>query len=106
VEAKAGELALLADAGVGQPDRRHQIPLAERRQDPGVDLVGLAGQRREALDLLSVGDLDRPAACSSVSWTKGAPVIDSITAQTGSRCVSSIRRARVRSASPSGGEAS
>jgi hypothetical protein len=28
----------------------------------GVDLVGLAGQRSQALDLLGVGDLDLPAA--------------------------------------------
>jgi len=61
VQAKAGELALLSNPGVGQPDRRHQVPLAERRQDPGVDLVGLAGQRRQALDLLGVGDRDLPA---------------------------------------------
>jgi hypothetical protein len=33
----------------------------ERRQDLGVDLVGLAGQRGESLDLLGVGDLDRVA---------------------------------------------
>src|SRR6266536_4955933 len=48
VEAKAGELALLSDPRVGKPDRRDQVPLAERRQDPRVDLVGLAGQRSEA----------------------------------------------------------
>jgi hypothetical protein len=61
VEAKAGELALLADVGIGQPDRRHQITVAEHREDHRVDLVGLAGQRREALDLLRAGDLDHPA---------------------------------------------
>jgi hypothetical protein len=45
-------------------------------------------------------------SCSSVSWTRRAPVIDSITAQTGSRCTSSMRLARVLSASASGGVAS
>jgi hypothetical protein len=61
VEAKAGELALLSDPGVGEPDRRHQVAVREHRQDLRVDLVGLAGQRRQALDLLGVGDLDLPA---------------------------------------------
>ena len=45
-------------------------------------------------------------SCSSVSWTKRAPVIDSITAQTGSAWTSSIRRASVLSESASGGTAS
>jgi hypothetical protein len=35
--------------------------VAQHRQHHRVDLVGLAGQRREALDLLGVGDLDVPA---------------------------------------------
>jgi hypothetical protein len=61
VEAKAGELALLANPGVGEPDRRHQVAVGKRGQDPRVDLVGLAGERRQALDLLGVGDLDVPA---------------------------------------------
>jgi hypothetical protein len=61
VEPKAGELALLADLGIGEPDRRHQVALGERRQHHRVDLVGLAGQGSEALDLLRIGDLDRPA---------------------------------------------
>src|SRR6516164_5144644 len=61
VQAEAGELTLLADARVGQPDRRHQVAVTEHRKDLRVDLVGLAGQRRETLDLLGVSDLDRPA---------------------------------------------
>jgi hypothetical protein len=61
VKAKAGELALLSDPGIGKPDRRHQVALGERRQDQRVDLVGLAGERGEALELLGVGDLDLPA---------------------------------------------
>ena len=35
--------------------------MAEQRKNLRVDLVGLACQRRETLDLLGVGDLDRPA---------------------------------------------
>src|SRR6266540_2821888 len=62
VEAPAGALALGADLGVGEPDRRHQADSRELGQDPGVDLVGLAGQRGQALDLLGVGDVDLPAA--------------------------------------------
>jgi hypothetical protein len=35
--------------------------VAEHREHHRVDLVGLAGQGSEPLDLLRVGDLDRPA---------------------------------------------
>jgi hypothetical protein len=61
VQPKAGELALGADLGVGQPDRRHRVAVGEHRQDQRVDPVGLAGQRRHALDPVGGGDLDRPA---------------------------------------------
>jgi hypothetical protein len=61
VQPPAGTLALGAHARVGQPDRWHQIAAGELGQHPGVDPVGLAGQRREALYLLRVGDLDLPA---------------------------------------------
>jgi len=61
VQPEAGELTLLADARIRQPDRRHQVAVTEHRKDLRVDLVGLACQRRETLDLLGVGDLDRPA---------------------------------------------
>ena len=61
VQAKAGQLALFPDPRVGQPDRRHQVALAQDRQHLRVDLVGLAGQRRQTLHLLRVGDLDVPA---------------------------------------------
>jgi hypothetical protein len=71
-----------------------------------VDLVSLARQRRETLDLLRVGDLDRPALLLKVSWTILAPVIDSITAQTGWQWTSSMRRASLLSESTSGGTAS
>jgi hypothetical protein len=61
MQAEARELAFLPDPGIGQPDRRHEVAVGERRQHLRVDLVGLARQRGEALDLLGVGDLDRPA---------------------------------------------
>jgi RibD C-terminal domain len=34
VEAKGGELALLADVGIGQPDRRHQYVVSSTLKDP------------------------------------------------------------------------
>ena len=61
VHPKACELALLPHARVRKPDRRHQVALGERRENERVGLVGLAGQRGEALDPLRVGDLDVPA---------------------------------------------
>ncbi len=60
VQPEPRQLALLPDSRIGQPDRRHQVAVAKGRQDEGVDLVGLAGQGCQALDLLGVGDLDRP----------------------------------------------
>src|SRR6266516_4622130 len=54
-------LALGAYEWVGQPDRRHQVATREFGQHPGVDPVGLAGKRRQALDLLRIRDLDLPA---------------------------------------------
>ena len=61
VQPEARRLALAADAPVGQPDRRHQVTMREHRQHPRVDLVGLARQRRQTLDLLRVGDQHLPA---------------------------------------------
>jgi hypothetical protein len=60
VQPPAGTLALGADARVGQPDRGHQVAAGELGQYPGVDPVGLAGQRRQPLHLLRVRDLDLP----------------------------------------------
>jgi hypothetical protein len=54
-------LAQLALGERGHPERRHQVPEAQFGEDPRVDLVGLAGQRRDLLDLAGVGDLDLPA---------------------------------------------
>ena len=47
--------------GIREPDRGHQIAAGELGQHPGIDAVGLAGQRRQPLHLLRVGDLDLPA---------------------------------------------
>ena len=54
-------LALGTHLRVGQPDRRHQVATGELGQHPGVDPVGLAGQRRQPLHLLRIRDLDLPA---------------------------------------------
>ena len=53
-------LTLLAELRCRQPDRRHQIAERQLRQHPGVDLVGLARQRRQPLDPLRVGDQHLP----------------------------------------------
>ena len=82
VKAKAGQLALLSNPGVGKPDRRHQVAVAERRPGPGSRSCrscrpaapgpSPSGRRRS-----------RPSqpSASSVSWTRRAPVIDSIDAR-------------------------
>jgi hypothetical protein len=61
VKPEAGELALGSHGRGGKPDRRHEISPRELSENVGIDPVGLAGERREALPLLCVGDLDRPA---------------------------------------------
>ncbi len=61
MEPEARPLALGPDGRIGQPDRGHQVPPAELGEDPGVDPVGLGGERGEPLDLHRVGDLDIPA---------------------------------------------
>jgi hypothetical protein len=102
MQPEAGLLALGAHPRVGQPDRRHQITMREHRQDLPVDPIGLARQRRQALDLLSVGT-SHPSS-SSVSRTNRAPVIDSITPRT--RPCGPTRSTSRRSPSASGGAAS
>ena len=57
----AGDLPLAAQLDRGQPDRRHQVPERQLGQHPRVDLVRLARQRRQPLDLLRVGDQHLPA---------------------------------------------
>ena len=61
MQAKARQLALTADRRIGQPDGRHQVALGEHREHPRIDLVGLAGKRRQPFDLLRVGDQHLPA---------------------------------------------
>jgi hypothetical protein len=61
VQPPACPLSLGAHARIGQPDRRHEVTSREFGQHPGIDAVGLAGQRRETLYFLRVGDLDLPA---------------------------------------------
>jgi hypothetical protein len=61
VEPEAGPLPLGSGLGVGEPDRWHQITASELGEHPGVDPIGLAGQRRRPFHLDCVGDLDLPA---------------------------------------------
>jgi hypothetical protein len=61
MQAEPRELAFAANRRVGQPDRRHQIAPGQLGQHARVDLVGLAGQRRQAFDLLRVGNQHLPA---------------------------------------------
>ena len=57
----ARALALGAHLRIRQPDRRHQVAAGELGEHPGVDPVGLAGERCEPFHLLRVGELDLPA---------------------------------------------
>jgi hypothetical protein len=61
VQAPARPFSLCAHVRVGQPDRRHELAARELGEHPGVDPIGLTGQRRQPLHLLRVGDLDLPA---------------------------------------------
>jgi hypothetical protein len=60
VQPPARPLPLGAHEWIGQPDRRHQIAARELGQHPGIDAVGFARERGQALHLLRVGDLDLP----------------------------------------------
>jgi hypothetical protein len=60
VSRTACTFALGADERVWEPDRRHEIAPGEFGQHPGIDAVGLARQRRQALHLLCISDLDLP----------------------------------------------
>jgi hypothetical protein len=60
MEPEAGPFALGADLWVGQPDRRHEIAARQLCEQPGVDPVGLAGQRRQPFHLDRVGDCNVP----------------------------------------------
>ena len=61
VHAAARALAQGAVLDRGQPELRDQITAAEHSQHPGVDSVGLAGERGDVADLAGVGDLHLPA---------------------------------------------
>ena len=61
VQAPAGPFAFGAHTRCRQPDRRYQITARQLGQHPGVDAVGLAGQRGQTLDSLSVSDQHVPA---------------------------------------------
>jgi hypothetical protein len=60
MQAEPSRLALATDRRVGQPDRRKRGCARTARPNARVDVVGLAGQGREAVDLLRVGDQDVP----------------------------------------------
>jgi hypothetical protein len=109
VQPEAGELTLLADARIGQPDRRHRVAVTEHRKNLRVDLVGLACQRRETLDFLGVGDLDRPALllegvvddpCAGSSTRSPRRPARSGLPRWGERAFSTSRRPAVRRAGP------
>jgi len=50
------------DLGGGKPDRRHEVPPGDFGEHPCIDANDLAGKRRQALDLLRVGDVHVPAS--------------------------------------------
>ncbi len=82
LQAKPGQLALLANLGIRQPNRRHQVALGQRGEDERVALVGLVGQRSDPLDPLGVGDLDVQRNSSStffwlVYWLEGERALPS-----------------------------
>jgi hypothetical protein len=61
MEPEAGSLALGPDRRVRQPDLWHERKPRQLGQNPGVDPIGLGGQRGDALHLGCVGDRDIPA---------------------------------------------
>jgi len=74
VQPPTRSLPLCAHQRIGQPDRWHQVTPRELGQHPGVDPVGLAGQRCEALDLLCIGDLDLPTGRLELVVHEARPV--------------------------------
>jgi hypothetical protein len=82
MQPEPSQLALAPDRRVGQPDLGDQVSW-ESTEDASVDLVGLAGQRPQALDLGRIGDRTTQPSSSSASCTKRAPLINSITPRTG-----------------------
>ena len=85
VQAEAGELTLLADARIGQPDRRQQLAVTEHRKNLESILSVLQASGASPLTFWASAIWTSQPCCLRVSWTILAPVIDSITAQTGSQ---------------------
>ncbi len=103
VQAVASPLALGPHLRIGKPDLRHEVTTGKLGQDPGVDPIGLAGERGKPSRCASAIRTSQPAN-SSWSWTKRAPVIDSIAARTGP-CSRARRWTRCARPSRSGGQA-
>jgi hypothetical protein len=104
VQPKAGELALAADARVGQPDLGNQVAGRERGHHARVDLVGLARQRGQTLDLGRVGDQHVPAVLLEAVVNEPRAVHRLDHAAHGEPHMPA-RAARPRSPSASGGDA-
>ena len=76
----------------GHPELGDQVTTAELGQHPGVDLVGLAGERGDVPHLAGVGDLHLPARRSaSRSLTQTAPLIISTQPSTSVPCSKTSR---------------
>jgi hypothetical protein len=103
VQPEAGPLPLGAHRRVGQPDLRDQVEAGELGQHEAVDLVCFAGKRRQPRAFAASAIRTSQPCSSSGSWTKRAPLIDSITANTGS--ASPSRSTRPDNPSRSGGTA-
>jgi hypothetical protein len=60
VQAETRALALGPYGRVGQPDLRHELKPPELGQRPAVDLVRLAGKRRQSFRLVGISDAHIP----------------------------------------------
>jgi hypothetical protein len=105
MQPEAGQLALAADARVGQPDLGHQVAGRQRGQQPGVDLVGLAGQRRQPLDPCWRRRSARPSRAPPAGRARTARRSSTRSRRAPPAPTSPPLAARPRSPSASGGEA-
>ena len=104
VETKPRQLALRAPA-----DRAARSPAPVARRAPPahrVDPVGLAGQGRDALDLLGIGYLDRPATPARACRGRASRRSSTPPRHNGPAWTSSMRRASLLDESDSGGTTS